>query len=74
MSTPPPSAAVPGAARCARGRRVAAPGLALAGTWTATGWPATLESAVLSGQGAARELIGALEERTAEPAPALAGG
>jgi squalene-associated FAD-dependent desaturase len=29
------------------------PGLALAGTWTATGWPATLESAVLSGHRAA---------------------
>jgi len=33
-------------------RRVA--GLALAGAWTDTGWPATLESAVLSGHAAAR--------------------
>jgi len=55
---------------------VAAPGLALAGTWTATGWPATLESAVLSGQSAARELVAGLGGRTVEPAPApaLAGG
>ena len=29
------------------------PGLVLAGSWTATGWPATLESAVLSGHAAA---------------------
>ncbi len=52
---------------------VAGAGLALAGTWTATGWPATLESAVLSGRSAARELFAGLEGRTAEPAPALAG-
>jgi hypothetical protein len=30
------------------------PGLALAGAWTATGWPATLEGAVMSGHAAAR--------------------
>ena len=40
------------AARCARGPASRLPGLALAGTWTATGWPATLESAVLSGHAA----------------------
>jgi hydroxysqualene dehydroxylase len=32
-------------------------GLVLAGAWTATGWPATLEGAVLSGQVAAREAM-----------------
>ncbi len=33
------------------------PGLVLAGTWTATGWPATLESAVLSGHAAANAAL-----------------
>jgi squalene-associated FAD-dependent desaturase len=32
-------------------------GLALAGAWTATGWPATLEGAVRSGQAAAEALL-----------------
>jgi hypothetical protein len=32
----------------------------LAGTWTATGWPATLESAVLSGHEAAAGALRAL--------------
>ena len=32
------------------------PGLALAGAWTATGWPATMEGAVRSGVAAARSL------------------
>jgi uncharacterized protein with NAD-binding domain and iron-sulfur cluster len=44
------------------------PGLALAGAWTQTGWPATLEGAVLSGHEAAREALRALD-RT----PAVAG-
>jgi hydroxysqualene dehydroxylase len=34
----------------------ALPGLVLAGAWTATGWPATMEGAVRSGQTAAAEL------------------
>lgn len=34
----------------------AVPGLALAGDWTATGWPGTMESAVRSGIAAARAL------------------
>ncbi len=46
------------ALRC--GPRTAAPGLALAGAWTATGWPATLEGAVLSGHAAARCALQAL--------------
>lgn len=33
-------------------------GVYLAGTWTATGWPATMESAVRSGITAAREVFG----------------
>jgi hydroxysqualene dehydroxylase len=41
--------------------RTAVPGLALAGTWTATGWPATLEGAVISGHAAARVALDAIE-------------
>ena len=33
--------------------RLLAPGLAVAGAWTATGWPATLEGAARSGHAAA---------------------
>ncbi|MGY5137769.1 FAD-dependent oxidoreductase, partial [Streptomyces nigrescens] len=35
-------------------------GLFLAGAWTATGWPATMESAVRSGTAAAREALNEL--------------
>jgi squalene-associated FAD-dependent desaturase len=49
------------------------PGLAIAGTWTATGWPATLESAVISGRVAAAQLIAGPENRTAAPTAVLAG-
>jgi hydroxysqualene dehydroxylase len=38
----------------------AVPGLVLAGSWTRTGWPATLEGAVLSGHEAARSALAAL--------------
>jgi hydroxysqualene dehydroxylase len=34
------------------------PGLVLAGAWTDTGWPATMEGAVRSGESAARAVIG----------------
>ncbi|MCZ0973885.1 FAD-dependent oxidoreductase [Streptomyces albulus] len=37
--------------------RTQVPGLYLAGAWTATGWPATMESAVRSGTAAAREAL-----------------
>jgi len=37
----------------------ARPGLVLAGAWTDTGWPATMESAVLSGDAAAAALLAA---------------
>ncbi len=45
--------AAPGVAALRPGPQTAIPGLVLAGAWTATGWPATLESAVLSGHAAA---------------------
>jgi hydroxysqualene dehydroxylase len=54
--------AVPGTAALRPGPDTGVPGLALAGSWTATGWPATLESAVLSGHAAARSVRAALEQ------------
>ena len=52
--------AAPGARARRPGPRTAQPGLVLAGSWTDTGWPATMEGAVLSGGAAAREVLGAL--------------
>ncbi|MFJ5231976.1 hydroxysqualene dehydroxylase HpnE [Kitasatospora sp. NPDC088391] len=43
----------PGTARLRPGARTAHPGVLLAGSWTATGWPATMEGAVRSGHAAA---------------------
>jgi squalene-associated FAD-dependent desaturase len=40
---------VPGTARLRPGAATGLPGLVLAGSWTATGWPDTMESAVRSG-------------------------
>lgn len=51
---------VPGVGALRPGPRTAQPGLALAGSWTGTGWPATLEGAVLSGHAAAGEALRAL--------------
>ncbi len=52
--------AEPGAGALRPGPHTSVPGLALAGAWTDTGWPATLESAVLSGHAAARCALEAL--------------
>ncbi|NLU83463.1 hydroxysqualene dehydroxylase HpnE [Rhodococcus sp. HNM0569] len=49
--------AAPGTARLRPGNRTRAPGLYVAGAWTATGWPATMESAVRSGDAAADALL-----------------
>ncbi|MCW2873306.1 MAG: hopC [Streptomyces oryziradicis] len=46
-------APAPGVGRLRPGARTRAPGIYLAGAWTATGWPATMESAVRSGMHAA---------------------
>jgi squalene-associated FAD-dependent desaturase len=54
----------PGVNRLRPGPRTAIDGLAIAGAWTATGWPATMEGAVRSGLAAARE---ALHGRTPVP-------
>ncbi|MFE1438771.1 hydroxysqualene dehydroxylase HpnE [Streptomyces sp. NPDC058739] len=53
-------APAPGVGRLRPGARTKAPGLYLAGSWTATGWPATMESAVRSGVGAADAALSAL--------------
>jgi hypothetical protein len=47
--------APPGAKR--PGPATAIPNLTIAGAWTDTGWPATMESAVRSGRAAARLLV-----------------
>ncbi len=52
-------APAPGVGRLRPGARTKAPGLYLAGAWTATGWPATMESAVRSGVAAAIAAVGA---------------
>jgi squalene-associated FAD-dependent desaturase len=49
--------AAPGVRRARPGTTTATPGLYLAGAWTDTGWPATMEGAVRSGIAAARAAI-----------------
>ncbi|MFH8337215.1 hydroxysqualene dehydroxylase HpnE [Streptomyces sp. AM6-12] len=53
-------APAPGVGRLRPGARTKAAGLYLAGAWTATGWPATMESAVRSGVSAADAALRAL--------------
>ncbi|MET9296545.1 hydroxysqualene dehydroxylase HpnE [Streptomyces sp. NPDC003077] len=50
-------APTPGVGALRPAARTQNPGLYLAGAWTATGWPATMESAVRSGLAAAREAL-----------------
>ncbi len=50
-------AQLPGTARLRPGARTRHPSLFVAGAWTATGWPATMEGAVRSGLSAAREAL-----------------
>lgn len=63
--------AAPGARALRPGPRTRVPGVLLAGSWTDTGWPATMEGAVRSGQTAARHALAALPGRA--PAVASAG-
>jgi uncharacterized protein with NAD-binding domain and iron-sulfur cluster len=49
--------ATPGTAALRPPAATALPGLALAGAWTATGWPATLEGAARSGHAAAAQVL-----------------
>ncbi|MFI5770147.1 hydroxysqualene dehydroxylase HpnE [Streptomyces sp. NPDC051658] len=53
-------APAPGVGRLRPGARTRVPGLCLAGAWTATGWPATMEGAVRSGFSAADAALRAL--------------
>jgi uncharacterized protein with NAD-binding domain and iron-sulfur cluster len=59
----------PGQAALRPGPRTALPGLYVAGAWTDTGWPATMEGAVRSGVAAADAL---LADRAAVPAEVAA--
>jgi squalene-associated FAD-dependent desaturase len=59
---------VPGCERLRPGAATALPGLVLAGAWTDTGWPDTMEGAVRSGLHAARALRTIREERCGDQA------
>jgi squalene-associated FAD-dependent desaturase len=59
---------VPGSVRLRPGAATALPGLALAGSWTDTGWPDTMESAVRSGLNAVVAIRDALEAAGRLPA------
>jgi hydroxysqualene dehydroxylase len=69
--------AAPGARALRPAARTSLSGLALAGAFTDTGWPATMEGAVRSGQTAAREVLGHLSglgrPAAAEATPELVG-
>jgi hydroxysqualene dehydroxylase len=68
--------AAPGARALRPGARTQIEGLALAGAFTDTGWPATMEGAVRSGLIAARQVLTVPEEPSrpsAAPSPELAG-
>ena len=57
----------PGTARLRPSAATNVPGLVLAGAWTATGWPDTMESAVRSGLAAAIELRRTVLSRPGHP-------
>lgn len=61
-------AGVPGTQRLRPGPRTSVPGLYLAGAWTDTGWPATMEGAVRSGRAAARAALSEPSRRLREAA------
>ncbi|HEY2327057.1 MAG TPA: FAD-dependent oxidoreductase, partial [Gaiellaceae bacterium] len=56
---------VPGTAKHRPGPVTNVPGLVLAGAWTDTGWPATMEGAVRSGHAAARAALAATRDKVA---------
>lgn len=65
--------AVPGSAALRPSARTGMPGLALAGAWCDTGWPATMEGAVRSGQSAALVALDEVGGQRSGPAPELEG-
>jgi len=60
---------VPGVGRLRPGAATAVPGLVLAGAWTDTGWPDTMEGAVRSGLNAVRELRRSMGKAALRGAP-----
>jgi squalene-associated FAD-dependent desaturase len=60
----------PGTRAARPGPDVGVPRLRLAGAWTDTGWPATMEGAVRSGEAAAQEVLAELGRARARPAAA----
>jgi squalene-associated FAD-dependent desaturase len=65
---------VPGLARLRPGAATGPPGLVLAGAWTDTGWPDTMEGAVRSGLNAVRELRRNLGSAAVRWAPGRTAG
>jgi squalene-associated FAD-dependent desaturase len=65
--------AVPGARALRPPARTALPGLVLAGAWTDTGWPATMEGAVRSGRTAAAAALAPPVRPATLPTPAANG-
>lgn len=63
----------PGARALRPPARTELPGLALAGCWTDTGWPATMEGAVRSGHAAAGEVLGTISHLPPPATGAAAG-
>jgi hydroxysqualene dehydroxylase len=57
----------PGSRRLRPPATTALPGLHLAGAWTDTGWPATMEGAVRSGEAAAASVTARLASRAEQP-------
>ncbi|HEX5087645.1 MAG TPA: hydroxysqualene dehydroxylase HpnE [Nocardioides sp.] len=57
--------AAPGSRKWRPATATRLPGLHLAGAWTDTGWPATMEGAVRSGEAAVASVLGRRTERTA---------
>jgi squalene-associated FAD-dependent desaturase len=64
----------PGVEALRPGQRTAVDGLFLAGDWTDTGWPATMEGAVRSGYLAAQEILRDLDRPTRLIRPGLPSG
>lgn len=62
----------PGTARLRPGPATPVPGLAIAGAWTATGWPITMESAARSGRAAVELLAAQPGRKAADRGPAAA--
>lgn len=60
-------APAPGTGRLRPGVATRLPGLCLAGAWTATGWPATMEGAVRSGLTAAQRILHTVGKTRGDP-------